>query len=319
MSHGILVALFGLALGAPMAWAQAADPVLQGPKVEETSVPGENRTFGQGAQRRDMEIPHRLFQRALATLRGREAPEALRLTAEQDRALREADLAFRRQQNDYFEQHRAEVRGFAELMGVDLPANTPPARAMELLRNRARGQGTDAPRRPGPDRDSPQMDTMDPAQRDKAAAMSRMRELAEGAPKTRDLHVRVWTVLNDAQKAHVETLLKTYREENMMERRGELGLPAPAAGRPASLPEPQDRITDINDPRLPAPVRERLSNMTPQEQARALERLNQRQLEQSRGTDRQPQREGDRARRPGAKPPPTMDEVSVPQPTEKPK
>jgi len=152
----------------------------------------------------------------------------------------------------------------------------------------------------------------------------RWRDSASWAPKTRDLHTRVWSVLNDDQRQHVQSLLKTYRDETMTERRGELGLPAGGAptpdgrpGRPATDRAPADRITDINDPRLPASLRERLKGMTPEEQSRALKRINERRLEEWRQTDRGPRGERDGARKTGGKPAPSMDDVEVPPPSDK--
>jgi hypothetical protein len=289
------------------ALGQAAEPVLSGPKVEEASVPGESRSFGDRLPRGAAEIPPRLFQRALDNLRGREAPSEVRVSGEQERALREAESAFRRDQVAYFAQHREEIRGLAESLGVEVPANAPPNRMIEALRSRL--QAESGGRRPGGGAGEPGA-MNDPEQQARYTAIMRLRELSEGAPKPRDLHVRLWSVLNEAQREHMLTLLKTYREEAELQRRIDLGLTAGAgrSGRPIDEESRAEPFTDINDPRLPEAVRERLAGLSPRERVRALERMNERL--------RQAWRRQGGGGRPGleSKPPPSMDQVEVPPP-----
>ncbi len=304
MRTGVLAACLVMwtASGAP---GQAADPVLSGPKVEEASVPGESRSFGDRLPRGVSEIPHRLFQRALGSLRRSDSPPEVRTSADQERALREAENAFRRDQFAYFAQHREEIRGLAESLGVEVPANAPPNRMIEALRNRL--QAESGGRLPGGGAGEPGA-MNDPEQQARYTAIMRLRELSEGAPKTRDLHVRLWSVLNEAQREHMLTLLKTYREEAELQRRIDLGL-TPGAGRSGRPTEEESRaepFTDINDPRLPEAVRERLAGLSPRERVRALERMNERLQQALR-------RQGGGGR-PGSKPPPSMDQVEVPPP-----
>jgi hypothetical protein len=285
------------------ALGQPGEPVLRGPKVEEVSVPGESRAFGGSLARGSSEIPHRVFLRALDALRGREAPSEVRISAEQERALREAEEAFRRDQAEYFARHREEIRGLAGALGVEAPVNIPTHRLVELLRSRVRAEAGSG--RSGGGTEAGAM--ADPKEQAHAEAVGRLRELAEGAPKPRDLHVRLWAVLNEAQREHVLSMLRAHRDEAMAERRGQLGLSGDMGGAMQGAPKP---ITDINDPRLPEAVRERLAGLSERERARVLERLNERLRQEGRGGG------GGRSGR-ESKPPPSMDEVLVPLPEEK--
>lgn len=301
MSACVVLAWSVCALGQP------GEPVLRGPKVEEGSVPGESRAFGESLARGASEIPHRVFLRALDSLRGPEAPAEVRVSAEQEGALREAEGAFRRDQAEYFARHREEIRALAGALGVEAPVNIPAHRLVELLRSRVRAEAGSG--RPGGGTEAGAM--TDPKEQARVEAIGRLRELAEGAPKPRDLHVRLWAVLNEAQREHVLSLLRAHRDGAMAERRGQLGLSGEMGGAMQGAPKP---ITDINDPRLPEAVRERLAGLSERERARVLERLNER-LRQG---WRQEGRGGDGGR-PGreTKPAPSMDEVPVPPPEEK--
>src|SRR5262245_52603497 len=88
---------------------KVTDPTLQGPAVKSGGVPGENRQFGdgkvKGKERMGTEIPHRLFMKALDSLRGDTADASVRLSSEQDAKINKINDAFTAAVSSYRQAH----------------------------------------------------------------------------------------------------------------------------------------------------------------------------------------------------------------------
>jgi len=276
---------------------QPTDPALKGPAVKQAGVPGENRQFGdgkvKGKERMGTEIPHRLFMKSLDSLRGDSADAAVRLSADQNSKIKAIDDAFSADVAKYREAHQGEAR--------DLAQNLSPEdrkKAMAFLGREGRAQGDKAAKLgKGKGKAAPEAGDMSSADAKKSEdAKAKLRELMEGAPKSADTHARIFAVLSDTQKAAFQKQLDTDRKE-MQERAGGKKLDRKAAAKGAPV---AGKDLDINDPRIPEKMRERLKNMPPAEQQQALERMR------------------DRINRGGeAKPAPSTKDVQVPAPDNK--
>ncbi len=247
-------------LASPLA-AQSADP-LKGPTVTDRGVPGTAGQFGTPVtekKAREREIPHRAFMDALHKALGADAPEAVRLSAEQsakiaalDKAHSEAMAAFLRDNKDAGEVVRRAVR----------------ERAVKADKGKKPAQGEAA---------MTEGDAV--AMREKAEA------IRAAAPKAADVRAQMWTVLSEAQHTAVNARLdefkakqqarmnEEYVQKRAAQKRGELNTPA---GQKPEGVKPGKPSAE----RVPAEFRERLlaliERLTPEQREQLLQRLQQR-------------------------------------------
>lgn len=291
-----LFAALTLAAIAGSARAQNSAQPLRGPAVDSKRVPGVEDSFSGmekgGPKNGDRGYPHKAFMDALAKLRGENAPDAVRLTAEQESQIQSLDDEFRK-----------EARTLAE---------------------KGKGRGTP----PGPDgpgaKKPQQTEGAKPAGevRPLEAQRPRAEALKVLAPKANEVHSKMWATLTDPQQKFLEGELAEWRKgmearrgEEYMERRlkdkgaeagkpGEPGAAAPkkpgAGGGPADRPG-RERARRIV---------ERLSQLPPEERDRILARLEEELDKRDVGRKG---KDGDR------KPAPGMDGVNVPKPADAPK
>lgn len=266
-----------------------AEPLLAGPSANETTIPGEVRTFTGAARGRYAEqaIPHRVFLRAVGSLRAETAAEEVRLSAEQAEKIRAVEEEYRASMQAFLETNRDEIRAIRARLGL----------RPEL------GRGEDAIRRgfeemrrvaAQPRAQRPAGEMMDDDGMAIDAVRESMRVLAEKAPRQQDAHAKVWALLTEPQRAAATRELERARAE---QRESEMG---GMMGRPIDV---------LNDPRVPEEMKQRISSMSPEDRERALARLRERL-----GASEPPRRAAD----PG-KPPPTVDSVDVPKPGDRPR
>jgi hypothetical protein len=226
------------------------EPALRGPAVEESGVPGEGRQFAPGRARRDRmgaEIPHPLFLRVLGTLRGPEAAEGVRLTAEQSDRVKALDDEFMATRRKFVQEHGPELKELAPKLSPE-----DRRRLGELL-------GRDG--RPGsPPRAPEKRPPQDQAPMDEGAqnARARLLEILEAAPKPADVHAQMFEVLSKDQKAAFQQSLEKAKGE--LEKRR-----APKTDTPEGGPK------------------QRLKDMTPAEREQAKERLKERRRSEEQG------------------------------------
>ncbi len=311
-------------------------PLLKGPEVEDTRAPGTDSRFSPGMEvSREMErpVPLRVYERILQTMRApadkeadkdadkdtgsdpgddaavHDVDESVRLSATQQREidtiLREHQQAMRA----FYREHREE---FQELRGAApraRPSDQPGVDAAPARRrpgapsDDAKPRTTDAPERDapgGPASATPPgggKDAGDAEGMNAQTARQRLQELRAKGPSESSVIEKIWAVLEEPQRAHVEAGIEKYRAEMMRQREMR------------RLEEREDARGAQNElDRLPPRVRERLESMSPEERERALERLRQRResgRDAGRGGD-------DRRRAPEPKPAPSMDGVDVP-------
>jgi hypothetical protein len=301
-----LVVVAGLAVsGVAMAQAQPGADALRGPAVKEGGVPGEQRQFTPGRQRgKDMmgsEIPHRLFLRALESLRGEGAGEN-RLTDEQQAQLKQINEDFNASVAKYRAENQEKVR---ELMPQLSPEDR---RRVQQFVDRRGGPN----RMPGLDqrRNQPKDGSgegMAPDAKKAEEAREKVRELLANAPNPAENHARVYGVLNEGQKkafkAELDRLREMGREMEMRpQQKGMEDLPDGARERIKNLPpEEQERAVKryferlkeeagkaepkggpgLDDPRIPERARERIKNLPPEERERAVKRYLERLKEEA--------------------------------------
>ncbi|MEZ6242466.1 MAG: hypothetical protein R3B57_05425 [Phycisphaerales bacterium] len=310
-------------------------PLLSGPKVEDTHAPGSDSRFGEGMEpSKEMErpIPLRWYEQELRALGAPDAPEDVRLTADQTTEIRKILDEHRQALRAFFREHRE------ELMQLRRDAGAPDVPPMDGDAPRRPGQDGTLRQRPGNDAQKPAPEGERPRQGerpgqgqkpgagekpgqgakpgadrpgagpgapgategDKATQEAARRKLAELRAKgpSDDVAIKkIWSVLNEAQHARIEQDIEALRAEMMrrreMEKLGERDAGNGANGGAGAKPGELDR--------LPPGVRERLEKMTPEERERALERLRRR---------REAGREGEGGARPKA--PPSIDDVDLP-------
>lgn len=239
----LMPAMLLIAAAAHTALAQPNSP-LSGPKVQDGSVPGEQRKFTGGKSPRErmtQETPHRLFMNALNVLRGEKATESVRLSDSQETRLKEINAEFQASVAAYRKEHMEEARALMpklapqdrrrveEFLGRRAPQGPQgpngPRPAQDGSGKGKRPQpgmdGTDRPRPNGP---PPDMDMKSPSGggeggEEAMAARGRMRELIEGAPKPSDTHTQMYALLTSDQKPVVQAELERLRKE-VQDRRG---------------------------------------------------------------------------------------------------
>lgn len=279
----ILAACSGAALAQnakPADQAPSKQDALKGPKVKESGVPGENRRFAGGDQKRKDQmgstIPHPLFVRAIDTLKGDNAAAGVRLSDAQVTQLDEIDAEFKTSMTKFREDHREELLALrdqlpenarrrinAVLGGGDRPEGRPNKKGQPpAKRDDARPMDSDRPM----EADSP----------DAAQAMALVKELLEQAPKAEDTHTKMWAVLNTAQKAQAQQAIERLKNEAESRR----GKPNAKDGKgDASKGKNGQPAFDPNN--LPPQMQERLKNMTPEQREQAIKRLQERQKKQA--------------------------------------
>ncbi len=274
---------------------QNDDQTLRGPAVDDNSQPGQRGRFGGGqqGQQRDAMIPMRLFQRALnASLTGDSVKPELKLTADQDTAIKNTIA----EHTELVEIFRKEYEGEIKDLAKDLPPQER-RRVALLLASLApepaagEGRGRDTQlrdgegrpqRRPGQDRpardgmdgmDRDGMDMMDGGEVDPAkadAARKRLRELAEAAPKAAEAQKKIMETLSAPQREAVQATLKK-AAEGMRNRQGQ-----PGQGRPGMDQIPQE-------------MREKLRDMSPEERREAIRKWRESQPDSAQRPNRRPE------------------------------
>lgn len=280
MSYARLVAclVVGIVCLSPALAQSEKSPPLKGPAVKDGSVPGEQRKFAGGGARERMqgEIPHRIFRQALDSLRGEKAGEAVRLTAEQDRRIREIEEAFFDDVAAFREKHGEEVRS--------LIAKMPPEdrrRAAEFLRGPGRPMADRPVRKEG---GGGEQATTPKAEVDPKAAQEareRLKEIIQAAPKVGDVHAKMVAVLSEAQREALKSELDRLRKEIQKERESALQRKPGKEGEQVEGQSPAGgkKRAGAGQGEIPARLRERLKNMTPEEREEVLKRFRERQKE----------------------------------------
>jgi hypothetical protein len=330
------VALAGLLLSpALMAHTGTVPPPLGGPEVVEQRIEGVESGFSSmmAPERMARPVPTSVFRRAIAELRGDQAPAGARLTDQQRERLRaierehgQALAAFRR-------KHAEEFRELREAIGSQLASRVNPA-TDRGRRDDGRAEGSESPRsqRGDPDRrgttedrDGMRGEPVEDAQRPiwledlteaQRGAIARPGELRALGPGPEAVQTRIWAELTEAQQAHVQSRINGHRArvaeqrqtayvERMAARRAasDRGEDAgrgdrPASRRPAQVaPEIAPELRETLEA-LPAPMRQRLAQLPPERREQILQRLLRAPIEERARILRRLQQ--DRARRPGS-------------------
>lgn len=249
------------------AGALAADePPLQGPKINDQSVPGETRRFGSDQQgdRKDRNpgLQHAMFMRAVNSLKGETADVNVRLREDQAQKIDLLDHEYREQMRAFLAKNAQEVKG---LIG-DLPEKER-KRVREGL---ARGlESAGAPAKPdakgkrATQRDEQMNDA--PADPQKAAAAkTRLKEIHEGAPQSTEAHAKIFGVLNGDQRAAVEATLKKWKDEKA------------TTVESARSKKPEGDAGAARDK-----IRQKLKNMSPEQRRETLKKIRERRANSS--------------------------------------
>jgi len=285
LGAGLAVLVLAAGTMVPVALAEPDAP-LGGPKVQDRDVPGSRARFGEGMEQRreGPGVRPQVFMRAVQSLAGPEAPDAVRATPEQTEKVQAIMGAYRAAMEEFRAANASEFRALREQAG-----------------EMARGPG-------GPE-GRPNREGRGEATPEQQAARQKLRELNEKAPKFEPYQTKVWAVLNEKQQAHVREVMANAgrggggagemmrggpegRGEQRRQRGGEAATPPPTSARGQ-----QDQAARWER------VRERIDRLPPGQRDRVLREL-ERSLERIENTTV-----------PDA--PPGMDGVKVPERTRK--
>jgi hypothetical protein len=255
---------------------RADDPMtLSGPAVREGSVPGDAKAFSGGPGRRregDRPLAHRTFLQALRVLQDAPPDAPLHLSTDQTTRLRELEKGYEKELRGYFEKHRDEIIKAKDTLGLKSEVGNGDdfRRGIEGLRKELEARQRAALVAKKADAQEPMSDD---AQRDaEKAAREKLQQLYNNAPKAGDVHTKQWGILSEPQQKAVSDELNRLREQEETERREYL------SKRDTLKQEIEDVIAgkkelDLNDPRIPEKLRERLTPMNAEQRQQALSKF----------------------------------------------
>ncbi len=287
--------------------AQTAQPdALSGPAVREGGVPGDSKSFTGGRRREgDRPLAHRMFLQSLDVIRGEKAAAATRLTAEQEKSLRDFEKAFQTDQRAYFEKNREAIQKAREALGLkgEMEEGDGFRRGVEEIRRALQEKKAPA-KKPEPATEPAEESMMSEDAMNEALEKARgqLQRIYANAPKPADVHTRQWAVLTVAQQEIVIKEIDRLQASEGEDRKNYLG-------RRDTLKQDMEDIVagkkevDVNDPRLPEAMREKLAAMTPDQRREAVRKfMVERGRKAAAGTEK--------------KAAPTMDDVVLPPPEE---
>ena len=295
---GAIFTLTGaVAIGQP---AEEMSP-LSGPSVREGGVPGDAKSFGGGPGTRregDRPLAHRMFLNALDVIRGEKAAEGVRLGKEQEKSLRELEQSFQRDVRGYFEKNRETIQKARESLGLKAEMGEGDDFRRGVGEIRGALQKKVPAKKAGEPADAAMMMSDEAEEEAREKAREQMQRVYNNAPKPGEVHTRQWAVLNEGQKELVTKEIDRLRGGEEEDRRNYLG-------RRDTLKQDMEDIVagkkelNVNDPRLPPAMREKLAAMGPEQQREAVRKfLDERGRRRSDGLEK--------------KKAPTMDEVPLP-------
>lgn len=189
-------------------WAdppKEGEPVLGGPKVQELQSPGTGRTFdGKPAGQRyaTPDLPLQRYVQIVRESLGDSAPAAIRLTADQNQKIRDAERTFRETQRKFLGENAGEAEKLRKEAG----------------QKRAAAKGEDAGK--DADRMDPQMEPSPsgPKTDARADAAERAKKLRQAAPRPAEVQAKIWSFLTPEQQAAVKPKLDAATESMARER-----------------------------------------------------------------------------------------------------
>lgn len=292
--------------GSAIAQNSDKSDALSGPAVREGGVPGDSKSFTGGRRREgDRPLAHRMFLQSLDVVRGEKAAAATRLTAEQEKSLRDFEKAFQTDQRAYFEKNREAIQKAREALGLkgEMEEGDGFRRGVEEVRRALQEKKAPA-KKPEPATEPAEESMMSEDAMNEALEKARgqLQRIYANAPKPADVHTRQWAVLTVAQQEIVIKEIDRLQASEGEDRKNYLG-------RRDTLKQDMEDIVagkkevDVNDPRLPEAMREKLAAMTADQRREAVRKfMVERGRKAAAGTEK--------------KAAPTMDDVVLPPPEE---
>ncbi len=201
---------------------RADDPApLSGPKVTDTGIPGESKSFGATGAKLKGEvrsIDDRILLQAIGTLRGEKVEESLRLTAEQETAIREATQKSIVARREFYKAHEAEIRSIMTDLGVDtkdLRGERDIRAAFEKAK--ATRDGSKKVRKDAQGANG-EGEMTDEASQKRDVARQKLMEIRAQMPKPDNAHSAIWAALTQPQKDVVQAKIKELSDEQMVKR-----------------------------------------------------------------------------------------------------
>jgi hypothetical protein len=284
----IIVTLFASASFAQE--TQEAKPLLSGPDVEESRLPGVEQSMTGSADRlpgmSEGDVPAGVFRRAVQALQGEEVADGLRLTPDQAAEIARLQREHARAMREFMAEHQEEINQLRRM-----------ARTSERTDRRQIDQRetdrrvTDRPLRRATDQ-RPQGGQAEPmsdapqARMDPRELRRRIQAIRQAGPKDVDVQTRVWNVLDEAQQEFVGERIQVYREEQerlRQERYMQRFIESRRAESRSDAPPTSDLPPELREfeRSLPQRLRDRLAQLDSDQRVRLLKRLQARAQEQA--------------------------------------
>lgn len=242
IAAGNAVALADDGKGQPPATPDA----LKGPKVPDRHVPGVDNGLGTmdgGGDKkgvaREMPIPHREFMRMLNEAVGANAPESVRLSAEQRTQVEKISTEFGEKQRTYAQTNKGEIDKLVEKYGPEVrqlsqrlmaarggmpgggggagdakrPGNEGGKPGIPGEKGERGGRGGKPTGEPGGMKEGTPMEGGGLSDEARAEVIGKLKELQAGAPKPEDARQAIWGTLDADQKAAVEKRVDAFKAE----------------------------------------------------------------------------------------------------------
>ena len=191
---------------------RADDPApLSGPKVEDKGIPGESKPFGVTGSKLKHEvklIDDRILIQALGALRGGAVKDEVRLTVEQESVIREANEKVVAARREYLLKNEAEIKSALTDLGIDVSGIKGERGLREALEQARKTQAGGKKSKATTSSRSTESGMTEASEQQRAAAVQKLAELRERAPKSDDAHAAIWASLTTEQKSIVQAKIK---------------------------------------------------------------------------------------------------------------
>ena len=207
-----MLAAFIVACAGVAGSVRADDPApLSGPKVDDKGIPGESKPFGVTGSKLKREvklIDDRILIQALSSLRGGAVKDEVRLTVEQESVIREANEKVVTARRDYLLKNESEIKAALTDLGVDVSAIKGEHGLREAIEKAHHAHAGGKKGKGVATSNSTGNSMTEVSEQQRAAALQKLAEIREKAPKSDDAHAAIWAALTTEQKSIVQAKIK---------------------------------------------------------------------------------------------------------------
>lgn len=301
INRAAIIALIASTSFAQESKPQEGKPLLSGPEVEESRLPGVEQSMTGSTDRlpgmSEGDVPAAVFRRAIQELQGQDVPEGVRLTPDQAAAIARLQREHAQAVREFMADHQDEINQLRRRARTDA-ARAPreegptdrrrPAQPDRRTTDR-RPQGQEGQGQEGRERamsDMPEISDAPQSRPDPRDLRQRIQAIRQAGPKDSDVQTRVWNVLTEPQQELVGERIQVYREEQerlRQERYMQRFIESRRKASPSDVrtPRQSDLPPELREfeRTLPQRLRDRLGQLDSDQRVRLLKRLQARDRE----------------------------------------